>query len=500
MTFTEPTAAQYVLLPVRGLRATEPSSSPQVVQFLTSLDAGIGEIQTLGAAGGSGPTIRVLDSIGPDGAKLVELTPESAMALRVLQPELQLVPVVFYSAAVVRRPTVTRGPKAVPGAVGDVTLQVVSATDGTAVAGAIVVAYTNYAASTGAQGVSDSQGNVTLALGGSSVPLDRLYVYPLTAFWSLRQLSVTVTTGNRVSLSPLDLTVPDALRYYFGGASDAAGAGVTVAVIDTGVANHRDLVVSGGASTVTGEDPTAYGDNGTGHGTHVAGIIAARGNPPTGLRGVAPGVTLRSYRVCGQGSLQAASFSVAKAIDMAASDGCDLINMSLGTGILDPVLKTAVEGARAKGSLCIIAAGNGNRGPVGFPASDAMAVAVSALGRNGTFPATSAEADDVAAPFGTDSAAFVASFTNIGTQIGLIGPGVGVMSTVPGGYAEISGTSMSCAAGTGAAARIVAASPVLHNTRDAARSAAMVSAILGSGAPQGFGPQFEGHGLPMPPA
>jgi subtilisin len=75
-------------------------------------------------------------------------------------------------------------------------------------------------------------------------------------------------------------------------------------------------VVAGGLNCVTGEkDPNDFGDNGEGHGTHVGGIIAAKGTPPRGFRGLAPGVALRSYRVFGKGTEGASNYDIAKAID-----------------------------------------------------------------------------------------------------------------------------------------------------------------------------------------
>jgi len=118
----------------------------------------------------------------------------------------------------------------------------------------------------------------------------------------------------------------------------------------------------------------------------------------------------------------------------------------------------------------------------------------------GTFPLDSAEIDDVKPPYGKDTQDFVASFSNTGPELDLVGPGVGIISTFPGGYAEISGTSMACPAVTGVGARIVASMSSLGTNRDATRSAAIVKAMAASAKDLGFTPVTEGNGLPEPPA
>src|SRR5207249_9555795 len=101
-----------------------------------------------------------------------------------------------------------------------------------------------------------------------------------------------------VELAPIDLAAEDSVRYFAGGGQVTDGQGVKVAVIDTGIAlGHPDLRVVGGECTVPGEKPGDYGPLGGDHGSHCAGIIAARGTPPTGIRGVAPGAALYSFRV-----------------------------------------------------------------------------------------------------------------------------------------------------------------------------------------------------------
>jgi subtilisin len=490
--------AQYVLLPPEGLRARA-SASPEAREFFRSAqDSGT---QSL-AADGRDLSLRVVDSIGRDGAKLVELSPASALAVRAQRPDLRLVPVVWYEPAEFRRAevesrAVTAGRRGAAAA-ATITIQVVSKKGSVPVPNAFVVAFVDYKARKGATGETDEEGKVTLALGAASIKLQRLYVYPLDAHWSIIKKNTTIKTGTKVVLTPLDLGFTDGLRHFYGGAADDAGKGVTVGVIDTGVTKHPDLVIAGGANTVPGENRNDFGDNGRAHGTHVAGIVAARGKPPAGLRGVAPGVTLRAYRVFAKGQGSASSFAIAKAIDVAVAEKCDLINMSLGSGQSDPVLKAAIEDARAAGSVCIVASGNNDRGPVGFPAAEGMAIAVSAIGRKKTFPASAASNDEIAAPYGKDKNNFIALFSNVGPEIDLTGPGVGIMSTVPGGYAEISGTSMACPAVTGAAARVIAGSKEFKMKRNARRSEAIVKAVLASATSLGFDPPFEGHGLPKP--
>lgn len=492
--------SRFIVLPTRGLQATVPTSNPNLGQFLK----GLGQATTLTAARQFianaalkvKSTFRVLDAIHEDGAKLIEMTAETAKELVANQPGLRIVPEKFYYPAR-HRPEPQGKVKAAAAALRTV-IALRSQADGKPIKGARVVAFTDFAQRLGAGGTTNNQGEVKLNL-GSAAKIERLYVYGPVGFWGAFRKNVATQTTTTLKLAPVELSFTDGVRHYYGNAATGEGAGVTVGVVDTGVGPHTDLVVAGGANTVLGENASDFGDNGDGHGTHVAGIIAARGTPPTGLRGLAAGVSLRSYRVFGKGAAGASNFAIAKAIDRAVADGCDIVNLSLGGGDADPATASAIHDARQQGTLVVAAAGNDERSPVSFPAADSLCIAVSALGRKGTFPKGSVEEADVVSPFGTVTEEFIAAFSNVGPQIDLTGPGLGILSTVPGGYAPESGTSMACPAVAGFAARLLAGLPaVLAQSRDQARSDAIARALLLSAKSRGFPTDLQGNGLPLP--
>jgi subtilisin len=496
---------QYVIIPSEGFVASE--NNPQEMQFFQALhetSSSPTQIRSMSTHSGLLP-VKVIDSIGEDKAKLIECQPEDLAALRASYPSVQILPVVYFQRAVVRygvaKKVKTASARAAVKAAAKpsgITISIVSAADGKPVAKAMVVAFTDFANKAGAQGTTNAQGQVALALGSSTKKIERLYVYPASGFWPGLQMNITLKAGTKVPLQPIDLSYTDCVRYFYGGKDLSFGQGVRVGVIDSGIAtNHPGLVVDGGQNTVPGEDPSNFCDNGTeGHGTHVAGIIAARGTPPDGIRGVAPAVTLRSYRVFGQGSSNASNYAIAKAINAAVQDNCDLVNMSLGGGTPDPVTAAALTAAHNAGVVVLAANGNESRKPVSFPAANSMCQAVSAMGRIGTFPKDTEPNGSIASPYGKDKNNFIADFSNIGPETDLTGPGVGVTSTVPSGYGVMSGTSMATPAETGAAARLLATKPaILAMPRDQNRASAIIGAIADASKPLGFGAIYEGKGM-----
>jgi serine protease len=203
----------------------------------------------------------------------------------------------------------------------------------------------------------------------------------------------------------------------------ATGAGVTVAVIDTGVdASHPDLAgqVLPGVDFVDGTEGTATDENG--HGTHVAGTIAAITGNGAGVSAVAPDARILPVRVLGANGTGYMS-DAASGIVYAADHGADVINMSLGTDTQVDAVTNAIAYARSKGAVVVAAAGNQRTGgsPASYPAADSGVIAVAA----------------------TDSADAVAYYSTRGDYVDVAAPGSGIVSTYPGGsYRTMNGTSM----------------------------------------------------------
>lgn len=250
--------------------------------------------------------------------------------------------------------------------------------------------------------------------------------------------------------------------------------GVTVAVVDSGVdASHPDLAgaVLPGTDLVTGAgDGTADGD---GHGTHVAGIVAATADDGAGVAGFAPDARILPVRVLDDTGSGYDS-DVAEGIIWAVDHGASVVNLSLGGPTPTDVTAAAVSYALSRGAVVVAAAGNerteGN--PVTYPAAYAGVIGVAA-----------SASDDTVAPF-----------SNTGSYVDVTAPGVRIASTYPlDRYVYLSGTSM--------AAPFVAASAAVLRSADPALSPARVTELLQSTATD-LGPAGRddawGHGLVDP--
>lgn len=469
---------EYILLPGRSLKVLSTNWA------LKSLMVSVGHARSTHPAIDlripEGPTLKVIDSIHEDGPKLVVAEDRDALALRSIG--LRLAPIIRYRLA--RQGRFEPKPPADAGTQPPVAVTVNEKGTSKPIEGATVTVFRDFARNEGAEAVTDSSGQCTLDLGSTTAAMDRVYVHPpLVGYWGAFQTSVACNGGLRVELEPLSATHVDARKHFYPTTNPHDGAGIRVGVVDSGIDNtHPDLAhVVAGRNTAKGEPAALWQDNGTGHGTHVAGVIGGRGGIHGGL---APECEMLSYRAFPQDSVETTNYQILKAIIRAIDDGCHLINLSLsGEDRADETIRGAIEDAHENGVLVIAAAGNAGRPQVGYPAFYAFqeGLSVSAMGRKGTFPTGSHEESNVGTVFGRpDSANFVAQFSNTG-DVSLVGPGVGIISAVPGGYGVMSGTSMACPAATGMLAKLLSddayangVSAVIAQPADANRTMAMI--------------------------
>jgi len=242
------------------------------------------------------------------------------------------------------------------------------------------------------------------------------------------------------------------------------GEGTIVAVIDTGfrlshpglsnrfTSNGYDLVDDDAdpSETLNGVDDDKDGrtDEGRGHGTHVAGIVAV----------AAPGAKIMPLRVLddeGRGYV----WTTAEAIRWASERDADVINLSLGTAADSELLEDAVEDAEEDGAVVVASAGNDSRSQKQWPAADDDVVAVASV----------TPTDDRS------------PFSNFGPWVDVAAPGQRIVSTFPGGvYARWDGTSM-------AAPFVAAQAALLRAQRPAADPEYLVALIRQTAVPVGPG-------------
>lgn len=279
----------------------------------------------------------------------------------------------------------------------------------------------------------------------------------------------TIPTGIRRINGPLSSTI----------VGDGSGAvDVNVAVIDTGIAAHSDLNIVGGYNCSKGK-PSAYSD-GNGHGTHVAGTIGAKDNG-LGVVGVAPGARLWAVRVLNSSGSGSTSTVVCGinwvAANVSSVKNIRVANMSLGGtgtdagGCSGDPMHQAICNAVTAGVTFVVAAGNETDNAANHtPAAYDEVITVSALadfdGASGGLGTSTCRADE------DDT---LANFSNFGSDVDVIAPGVCIYSTWKGNaYNTISGTSM--------AAPHVAGAAALYLSNNSGKTPAEVkAAILGAG-------------------
>jgi thermitase len=259
------------------------------------------------------------------------------------------------------------------------------------------------------------------------------------------------------------------------GGVDAVGAWDTetgdsrilIGLIDTGVDyNHEDLkgrIVKG--PDYINDDSDPMDDNG--HGTHLAGTIAAKGNNGKGVAGLCWSCRVLAIKVADSAGT-ATNAAIARGIVYAASHGAQVINLSLGGTDRSKTLELAVKYANSRGTILIAAIGNESTSQAIYPAAYPGVIAVGATDTNGNR----------------------APFSNYGNYLSLMAPGVSIQSSYPNNrYQALSGTSMSAGFVSGIAALILSKNSSLSNTqvRNTLSSSADDISTLGKDSLTGYG-------------
>lgn len=220
----------------------------------------------------------------------------------------------------------------------------------------------------------------------------------------------------------------------------STASGVKVAIIDTGIdLTHPDLAanIKGGINLINGKK-NANDDNG--HGSHVAGIVAAIDNN-IGVVGAGNAASLYAVKVLDKSGMGWTSDIIA-GLGWCVDNGIQVANMSLGSDYYNATLASAVQAAHGAGLIMVAAAGN-DGGAVDYPAALPQVIAVSA----------------------TNSNDIVMGWSSRGPEVLIAAPGSDIYSTYRGGaYANLSGTSMAAPHVTGAVALKLQTAPGLSPT------------------------------------
>jgi thermitase len=255
------------------------------------------------------------------------------------------------------------------------------------------------------------------------------------------------------------------------------GGGTKVAIIDSGVASDNPDIAPKVVARANFSD-AATGEDNYGHGTHIAGIVAATANNTIGVAGVCPNCTILDAKVLNDSGSGSTS-RIANGINWAVSNGAKVINMSLGQRVSSRTLETAVNNAWNQGAVIVAAAGNAGTQAKIYP---------------GAYPNVIA----VAATDNTDAKAF---FSTYGAKwVDVAAPGVNVYSTFPNhpfyigtengrsqGYDVGSGTSMASPIVAAAAALAWSSHPGSTNTSVRANVESTADKVPGTGTYWAYG-------------
>lgn len=361
--------------------------------------------------------------------------------------------------------------------------------------------------------VTDRQGELELDVTGESPATMRaLYLNAKADYWSLwiPEPAINPSGENAIALTPLSATFHGFPRQQLVGWGHKAmkvdqlppsyrGKGIKIGIIDSGAAAGHDALrgqIRSGYDAIM-RSQQGWDQDAIGHGTHCAGIICGQSADGSGIQGIAPESEVIVCKVYPGGSYS----SLFEALDFCIAQQVDVIHLSVGGPEPSQIIEQKILQAKHLGIACIAAAGDSG-GVVHYPAASPNVLAVTALGRQGEFPANSYHAQTVTG-FMTPAGIYSPNFSCFGPQIAVCAPGVAVVSCVPpDNFAPRDGTAVAAAHITGLAALILAHHPDFRpqgafNVRSPYRVERLFQVIKQSSQMVNLGdPQRVGAGLP----
>jgi hypothetical protein len=363
----------------------------------------------------------------------------------------------------------------------------------------------------GVQAITDSSGAADVVILDAETDLEdihAIYVQPAADHWErfIQYPTLDSAEANVVELKPLFAAKStDEKRAAWGHkamnldrlAAGLTGAGVKIAVIDSGCDNSHPLLrnVTRGIDLTDLDGAADWTRDEIGQGTHCTGIIAGAGSASPRVSGIATGAEIHVFKLSPGGHFS----DLIEALDQCIERQIDIVHLGVGSDRVSELVAQKIIEARLKGVACIAPAGDAD-GQLQFPSMVPGVLCVSAVGRLGEFPQDTHHGLTAIPQSVGPTGIFATNFSGSGPQIGVCAPGVAVISSVPGGaFGARDGTATAAAHVAGFAALILAHHPLfrgVYGSRGEQRVSALFDLVRGSAVPPVFDPARVGAGLP----
>jgi hypothetical protein len=339
------------------------------------------------------------------------------------------------------------------------------------------------------QSITDASGLATLQIDAlNGIEAAAVYVRPASDHWEryIQNPSLDPQSTNVIRLTPLDRStrrVPGERPYQWGQRlmkfdrvpTEWDGAGTKIGLIDSGCDNSHPTLrhIVRGVDFTQDNDAQSWKMDELGQGTHCAGTIAASATTASDTVGCSPGAEMHIFKVVPGGHFS----DLIDALNQCIDRRLDIVQIGVSGEQYSELVAQKINEVRLGGIACIAGGGN-TGGTVQFPANVPGVMAVSAVGKVGEYPPDTRHARRALPQLIGFSGLYATNFSCWGPQVELCGPGVAVVSTVPGGgYAAWDGSATAASHVAGFSALLLAHHPTLQSIKSGAYAEDRVSIL-----------------------